>query len=102
MTKGKLAQDANTGISYHQIQVQSRNFDEELCQWGKVNVEQGAVIHPGYVTFDPIVDGLFGAWVKLALCERFEADPLAQRRMVVPSMCWRRTSWRCCPCRTTS
>lgn len=84
MTKRKLVQEADMGISHHQIQVRSRDFDEDLCQWGTINVEQGAVIHPGYVTFDPIVDGAFGAWVKVALCEQFQEDPLAQRRMVVP------------------
>ncbi|UNK17166.1 competence protein ComJ [Paenibacillus sp. N3/727] len=84
MNKTSVTQEVDLAISHHQIQVRSRDFDEDLCQWGEHNVEQGAVIHPGYITFGPIPDDTFGAWVKLALCEKFEEDPLAQRRMVVP------------------
>lgn len=80
----KMTQEVDLTISHHQIQVRSRDFDEEFCQWGEINIKQGAVIHPGYLTFDPIPDDAFGAWVKLALKEAFKEDPNAQRRMVVP------------------
>ncbi|MFG1734377.1 competence protein ComJ [Paenibacillus sp. 843] len=84
MQHAKMAQEVDLTISHHQIQVRSRDFDEELCQWGETNIKQGVVIHPGYLTFDPIPGDAFGAWVKLALKEAFIEDPNAQRRMVVP------------------
>lgn len=84
MDKQCLTQEIDLAISHHQIQVRSRDYDECLCQWGDQNIEQGAIIHPGYITFDPLAEESFGAIVKLSLCDNFEEDPLAQRRMVVP------------------
>jgi len=79
-----VAEEVDLAISHHQIQVRSRDFREELCQWGEANIEQGAVIQPGYITFDPIAEDAFRALVKLSLSGQFQADPLALRRMVVP------------------
>lgn len=75
MQHTKMTQEVDLTISHHQIQVRSRDFDEDLCQWGETNIKQGVVIHPGYLTFDPIPDDAFGAWVKLALKEAFIEDP---------------------------
>lgn len=40
-------------ISHSQIQLRSRAYDEASSQWGKLNIDQGAVIHKDYVIFDP-------------------------------------------------
>ena len=77
-------QKIQLNISHHQIQVRSRAFDENLCQWGDGNVEQGAIIHPSYVTFDPLLEGNFKAEVWLALKEQFTLDRYTQRCFVVP------------------
>jgi len=57
----KYYQEVDLLISHSQIQVRSRPFDEALSQWGKVNIEQGAVIYKDYVIFDPLPEDSFGA-----------------------------------------
>ncbi|WP_410511905.1 competence protein ComJ [Paenibacillus sp. BR2-3] len=84
MDKQPVTQEINLAISDHQIQVRSRDFNEDFCQWGNINIAQGAIIHPGYITFDPIEEEAFGAVVKLSLSDQFQEDDLAERRMVVP------------------
>lgn len=71
-------------ISHSQIQVRSRPYDESASQWGRKNLEQGAVLHSDYVVFDPLPDDAFGANVKLYLLESFSLDELSQRCIVVP------------------
>ncbi|MBI6725665.1 hypothetical protein YA0089_18840 [Pseudomonas viridiflava] len=71
-------------VSFCQIQVRSQAYDEKLCAWGKKNVAQGAVIHPAYVVFDPIVDDTFGANVHVGQSDCFTPDPKAQRCIAVP------------------
>ncbi|WP_438351254.1 competence protein ComJ [Paenibacillus sp. FA6] len=77
-------QKISLNISHHQIQIRSQAFDENLCQWGDGNVEQGAIIHPGYVTFDPLLEGNFEAEIWLVLNEQFSLDRYTQRCFVVP------------------
>jgi len=84
MDKQPVIQEVDLAISDHQIQVRSRDYSEDYCQWGDDNIAQGAIIHPGYLTFDPLAEEAFRAVVKLSLTEQFQEDPLAQRRMVVP------------------
>ena len=61
-------------ISHHQILVRSRAYSEKLSQWGKENIEQGAVIHEDYVIFDPLPEETFGANVFLKLTNNFVMD----------------------------
>ncbi len=78
------AQSVDLLISHSQIQFRSRPFDEAASQWGKVNLEQGAVIHSDYVVFDPLPEDAFGANVNLELANSFNLDETAQRCIVVP------------------
>ncbi|AOZ91334.1 competence protein ComJ [Paenibacillus crassostreae] len=77
-------QKIQMSISHHQIQVRSRAYAEEWCQWGDSNIEQGAIIHPGYITFDPLIEGSFEADVLLVLKDNFSLDLLSKRCYVVP------------------
>lgn len=80
----KIAQTVDLLISHSQIQFRSRNFDETSCRWGKVNLEQGAVLHSDYVVFDPLPEEAFGANVHLKLEDSFNLDATAQRCIFVP------------------
>lgn len=71
-------------ISYNQILVRARSYSEQLSQWGKVNIKQGAVIHNNYVIFDPLFADAFGANVLLKLTDKFVIDKKAQRCIVTP------------------
>ena len=71
-------------ISHHQILVRSRAYSEKLSQWGKENIEQGAVIHEDYVIFDPLPEEAFGANVFLKLTNNFVMDENTQRCIVTP------------------
>jgi len=79
-----ITQEIEMVLSHHQLQVRSRGYNEDLCQWGDVNVAQGVIIHPGYVTFDPLLEDTFGARVILNLSNDYQADVLAERRLVIP------------------
>lgn len=79
-----IAQNYDLLISHNQIQVRSRGFDEALCQWGKVNIEQGAIIHDDYVVFDPLPDDAFGAQVHVIFASEFVMDDNTQRCIAVP------------------
>ncbi|MDQ0195728.1 competence protein ComJ [Paenibacillus wynnii] len=84
MDSTPVTQEVDMILSHHQLQVRSRDFNEDFCQWGDVNVVQGVIIHPGYITLDPLLEDTFGARVKLSLRDQFQEDKLAQRRLVVP------------------
>ena len=71
-------------ISHNQILVRSRAYSEKLSQWGKENIEQGAVIHEDYVIFDPLPEEAFGANVFLKLTDNFVMDENTQRCIVTP------------------
>ncbi|MBH3438418.1 MULTISPECIES: competence protein ComJ [Pseudomonas] len=71
-------------ISHRQIQLWAREFNYTLCQWGKKNLEQGAVIHKDIAVFDPIIDEPFGANVILEASKIFTPDPTAERIIVFP------------------
>ncbi|KPW37231.1 MULTISPECIES: competence protein ComJ [Pseudomonas syringae group] len=71
-------------ISHSQIQMRSRPYDEALSQWGKLNIDQGAVLHKDYVIFDPLPDDAFGANIILTLDTEFNLDTRTQRCIVVP------------------
>lgn len=71
-------------ISHSQIQFRARPFDEASSQWGKRNLEQGAILHRDYVVFDPLPEDAFGANVHLSLSNSFTLDEAAQRCIVVP------------------
>lgn len=71
-------------ISHNQILVRASSYSEQLSQWGKENIEQGAVIHKDYVIFDPLPEGTFGANVFLKLADKFIIDERTQRCIVVP------------------
>lgn len=78
------AQSVDLLISHSQIIFRSRPYDEASSQWGKVNVEQGAVIHSDYVVFDPLPEDAFGANVHLNVASSFNLDEASQRCIVVP------------------
>ncbi|RRW43254.1 hypothetical protein EGJ52_14145 [Pseudomonas luteola] len=71
-------------VSHRQIQLWSRDFDDILCQWGKKNLEQGAVIHKDVAILDPIIDESFGANIILELSKGFSPDSTAERIIVFP------------------
>ncbi|PIT17334.1 hypothetical protein BGI32_02860, partial [Snodgrassella alvi] len=71
-------------ISHNQILVRARSYSEQLSQWGKENIEQGAVIHWDYVIFDPLPEDAFGANVFLKLTNKFVMDEKTQRCIVTP------------------
>lgn len=77
-------QNVDLLISHHQIIVRARPFDDRLAQWGQGNADQGAVLHPDYLTFDPLPDEAFGAFVRLRLAAAFSPDPDAARSIVAP------------------
>jgi len=78
------AQTVDLLISHSQIQFRARAFDEAACRWGKLNLEQGAILHRDYVVFDPLPEDAFGANVHLKLEAAFSPDPGAQRCIVAP------------------
>ncbi|EOC9629825.1 competence protein ComJ [Enterobacter ludwigii] len=49
-----------------------------------MNIEQGAIIHPDYVIFDPLPEDAFGANVNIRLVNDFILSVDAQRCIVVP------------------
>lgn len=71
-------------ISYNQIQVRAVAFDENFCQWGEKNIEQGVIINNHYVVFDPLPAGEFGAHISINFGGDFLRDKSTQRCMVVP------------------
>ena len=71
-------------ISHSQVVVRSRPYDEGLSQWGTGNIDQGAVLHPDYVVFDPLPEDAFGAKVHLLLADKFQKDERAARCIVAP------------------
>ncbi|MCL2715968.1 MAG: hypothetical protein FWD68_15680 [Alphaproteobacteria bacterium] len=64
--------------------MRSREFDDELARWGHGNVAQGAVLHSDYVTFDPLLEGCFGAVVYLRISDAFSIDGTCRRCIVAP------------------
>jgi|GEM_PF-905774 len=85
-------QTVDLGISHHQIVLcdettfDQNHEDKNKCrwEWGSLNCEQGAIVHPDYLSFDPIIDGSFGAFVYLSTADHFELDHFAQRAIVSP------------------
>lgn len=71
-------------VSHGQIVLRSRAFDETISRWGPVNIEQGAIIYPDYVIFDPLPEDAFGANVNIRLVNDFILSVDAQRCIVVP------------------
>ncbi|MDW5418789.1 competence protein ComJ [Iodobacter sp. CM08] len=71
-------------ISHNQIQIRSIPYDQSLCEWGSKNIEQGVLIHPSYISFDPLVEGSFGANIFIKKSDAFTYDSNAQRCMRVP------------------
>lgn len=61
-------------VSHNQIRLENRPFIESLCEWGRGNLNQGCIIHDGFVVFDPILEGSFGANVHLLIVDVFEVD----------------------------
>lgn len=69
-------------VSHRQIRLENRPFDDVYCDWGAGNIRQGCIINDGFVTFDPIVDGTFGAYVHFSTVSKFEVDVDCQRCIV--------------------
>ncbi|GAA3581100.1 competence protein ComJ [Gibbsiella greigii] len=82
--KSKYNQTVDLLISHNQIQIRSRPFNETLSQWGKKNIDQGAVIYDDYVIFDPLPEDTFGANIHLTLTNDFKIDKDTQRCIVAP------------------
>ncbi|CCN84315.1 conserved hypothetical protein [Vibrio nigripulchritudo SFn27] len=61
-------------ISHQQIRLENREFRDSYCEWGKENLSQGCIIHDGFVVFDPIVEGSFGANVNIKISDKFHMD----------------------------
>jgi len=85
-------QTTDLGISHNQINLYDETTFDQNCEnrkkcrweWGDLNCEQGAIIHPDYLAFDPIIDGAFGAFVHLIQADNFELDQFSQRAIVAP------------------
>lgn len=71
-------------ISHHQIHVRSVPYNDDLCAWRDVNIEQGAILHQNYLVFDPLPDDSFGANVHISVSNIFQIDPAAQRCISAP------------------
>jgi len=71
-------------ISHHQIHVRSVPYNDDLCVWRDVNIEQGAILHPNYLVFDPLPDDSFGANVHINVTDTFNIDPKSQRCISAP------------------
>jgi len=75
-------------ISHSQIVLcDELTYDDNRFNWGDLNVEQGAVLHPDCLTFTPIPDRDFEAPVYLSIVDRFarfELDKQAKRAIVAP------------------
>lgn len=69
-------------VSHRQIRLENRPFDDAYCDWGMGNIRQGCIINDGFVIFDPIVDGTFGAYVHFSVVSRFEVNVDCQRCIV--------------------
>jgi len=79
------SQTVDLGISHNQIVLCDHTvYDDSRFNWGELNVEQGALLHPDCLTFDPLPEGAFGAFVYLSTADNFELDKMAQRAMVAP------------------
>jgi len=71
-------------VPCHQIALcDSRKYDNRWS-WGKLNIEQGALLHPDCLIFDPLLDGASDACVHLHIADAFEPDKRAQRAIVSP------------------
>lgn len=71
-------------ISHHQIHVRSVPYNDDLCVWRDVNIEQGAILHSNYLVFDPLPDDSFGANIKINVADTFQIDSTAQRCISAP------------------
>jgi len=79
-------------ISHSQIALSDKSTyskncdDKDRCrwEWGDLNVEQGAVLHPDCLTFDPLPDGTFDAFVHLSVADSFVLDKDAKRAIFAP------------------
>jgi hypothetical protein len=80
----KTEQTVDLLISHSQVLVRSQKYDEDLSQWGKGNIVQGAVLHRNYAIFDPLPDDAFGAKVHLKLSDEFVIDEQSARCIVAP------------------
>jgi len=78
-------QTVDMGISHRQIVLcNTTTYNQARWDWGKLNGEQGAVLHPDCLTFDPLPDTAFGAFVHISTADRFELDVHAKRAIVAP------------------
>lgn len=71
-------------ISHHQIHVRSVPYNDDLCVWRDINIEQGAILHSNYLVFDPLPDDSFGANVHISVTDIFQIDSTAQRCLSAP------------------
>jgi len=78
-------QTVDLAMSHSQIVLcDTTTYNPARWDWGKLNVEQGAVLHPDSLTFDPLPDVAFGAFVHLRTADRFELNAHAKRAIVAP------------------
>jgi len=59
-------------------------YDNNRFNWGNLNAEQGALLHPDCLTFTPIPDRDFDTSVYLSTTNHFELDKQAKRAIVAP------------------
>ncbi|RXJ94532.1 hypothetical protein CRV00_06290 [Malaciobacter molluscorum] len=71
-------------ISHHQVRLENRNYDDSYCQWGDINIQQGALLFEGFVSFDPIPDETFGAKVILSISDKHVIKDDVHRSIVIP------------------
>jgi len=78
-------QTVDLGISHSQIALcDETTYNDARWNWGDLNVEQGVVLHPDAITFDPLPDSAFGAFVHISVADGFEMDVHAKRAIVAP------------------
>jgi len=85
-------QTIDLAISHHQISLHDEttygqncdNKDKCRWEWGTLNGKQGAILHPDSLSFDPLIDGVFNAFVHLSVADSFTLDKDAKRAIISP------------------
>lgn len=79
-----LIKEFDLMISHNQIRLENTPYREDYCDWGKVNIELGALIFESFVSFDPLPDDAFGAKVSIYLEDGHNLNSDIQRSIKVP------------------
>lgn len=79
-----LIKEVDLLISHNQIRLENTPFIESYCDWGKLNIELGALIFESFVSFDPLPEEAFGAKVSIYVETSHELNSNIHRSIKVP------------------